>query len=178
MLLVGGIGYEIFSTPEFMISLETKKEIQIYTHLIIREDEHTLYGFGDRKSLDLFRLVISVSGVGPKVGLSLLSASPTQMLANALASGDLRILTAASGVGKKLAERIALEVRGKVPPHLLGGEVPRQTVSTVSTDEAEMALITLGFRENQVRLVLGVIAAENPEASTQELIKLGLKALK
>ncbi|MEZ0347461.1 MAG: Holliday junction branch migration protein RuvA, partial [Thermus sp.] len=116
----------------------------------------------------------SVSGVGPKVALSLLSALTPRLLAQALAQGDLRLLTAASGVGRRLAERIALELKGKVPPSLLTG----QKVESQAAEEAILALTALGFKEGQARGVVLDLLAKRPSANAQELIKEALKRLR
>lgn len=176
VLLVGGVGLEASCPASTLAQLSEGQEAALHTKLVVREDDLSLFGFADERSLELFELLLSVSGVGPKVALNLLSSQTPALLARALAEGDLRLLTAAQGVGKKLAERIALELRGKVPAHLMGegGHLVRSS----QTEEAELALITLGFREGQVRSVVAEIAQKNPEAGTQELIKLALKALR
>ncbi|GEM85136.1 MAG: Holliday junction ATP-dependent DNA helicase RuvA [Meiothermus sp.] len=176
VLLVGGVGLEASCPASTLAQLSEGQDAVLHTKLVVREDDLSLFGFSDERSLELFELLLSVSGVGPKVALNLLSSQTPALLARALAEGDLRLLTAAQGVGKKLAERIALELRGKVPAHLMGegGAIVR----TAHTEEAELALITLGFRESQVRSLVAEIAQKNPEAGTQELIKLALKALR
>lgn len=176
VLLVGGVGLEASCPASTLAQLSEGQEVTLHTKLVVREDDLSLFGFADERSLELFELLLTVSGVGPRVALNLLSSQTPALLARALTEGDLRLLTAAQGVGKKLAERIALELRGKVPAHLMGegGAIVRST----HTQEAELALVTLGFRESQVRSVVAEIAQKNPEAGTQELIKLALKALR
>jgi Holliday junction DNA helicase RuvA len=176
VILVGGVGFQVYAPATTLAALVLGQEGTVHTLLVVREDDLSLYGFADERSLELFELVLSVSGVGPKVALNLLSSQPPALLARALAEGDLRLLTAAQGVGKKLAERIALDLRGKVPAHLMGEG--GALVQTRTTEEAELALITLGFREGQVRSMVAEIAHKNPQAGTQELIKLALKALR
>ncbi|RDI95529.1 Holliday junction branch migration protein RuvA [Meiothermus sp. QL-1] len=176
VLLVGGVGLEVGCPAPALAGLAEGQEAAFYTRLVVREDELALYGFPDEQSLELFELLLSVSGVGPRVALSLLSAQSPALLARALAEGDLRLLTAAPGVGRKLAERMALELKGRIPPHLLGEG--KGLVRTPQAEEAELALLTLGFREGQVRSVVAELARKNPGASTQELIKLALKALR
>jgi holliday junction DNA helicase RuvA len=176
VVVAGGVGFQAYCSANTLATLTPGQEAAIYNVLIVKEDGISLYGFSDERSLELFELLLSVSGVGPKVALNLLSSQTSAMLARALTEGDLRLLTAAQGVGKKLAERIALELRGKVPAHLMGEG--GALVQTRTTEEAELALITLGFRETQVRTVVADIAHKNPEAGTQELIKLALKALR
>lgn len=176
VVLVSGVGFRAYCPSSTLASLSVGQEATLHTLLVVREDDLSLFGFADERSLELFELLLSVSGVGPKVALNLLSSQTPALLARALAEGDLRLLTAAQGVGKKLAERIALDLRGKVPAHLMGEG--GTLVQNRTTEEAELALVTLGFREGQVRSVVAEIAQKNPEASTQEIIKLALKALR
>ncbi|TBH20801.1 Holliday junction branch migration protein RuvA [Thermus thermamylovorans] len=174
LLLVGGVGFLLQAPQPFLQGLREGQEAEAYTHLQLREEGPLLYGFPDEESLLLFELLLSVSGVGPKAALALLSALGPRLLARALAEGDLRLLTAASGVGKRLAERIALELKGKVPPHLLTG----QKVESQAAEEAILALAALGFKEGQARGVVLDLLAKNPGAKAQELIKEALKRLR
>ncbi|MFN4072602.1 MAG: Holliday junction branch migration protein RuvA [Thermus sp.] len=174
LLLVKGVGFLVQAPQAFLQSLKEGQEVAVHTHLQLREEGLSLYGFPDEESLLLFELLLSVSGVGPKVALSLLSALTPRLLAQALAQGDLRLLTAASGVGRRLAERIALELKGKVPPSLLTGE----KVESQGAEEAILALTALGFKEGQARGVVLDLLAKNPSATAQELIKEALKRLR
>jgi holliday junction DNA helicase RuvA len=175
VVLVGGMGFQAYC-PASVLGVAVGQEIELHTLLVVREDDLSLYGFPDERNLELFSLLLSISGVGPKVALNLISSQTPGLLARALAEGDLRLLTAAQGVGKKLAERIALDLRGKVPAHLMGEG--SALVHTSHTQEAELALVTLGFREAQVRSAVAEVAQKNPQATTQELIKSALKALR
>ena len=174
LLLVNGIGFLVQAPQTLLQSLQEGQEVAVHTHLQLREEGLFLYGFPDEESLLLFELLLSVSGVGPKVALSLLSALTPKLLARALAEGDLRLLTSASGVGRKLAERLALELKGKLPPHLLTGE----KVASEAAEEAVLALAALGFKEGQARGVVLDLLARNPKAKAQELIKEALKRLR
>ncbi|WP_234555012.1 Holliday junction branch migration protein RuvA [Thermus caliditerrae] len=174
LLLVGGVGFLLQAPLPFLQTLREGQEAEAYTHLQVREDGLFLYGFPDEQSLALFELLLSVSGVGPKAALALLSALGPKLLARALAEGDLRLLTSASGVGKRLAERIALELKGKVPAHLVSGE----KVASQAAEEAVLALAALGFKEGQARAVVLDLLAQNPEAKAQELLKEALKRLR
>ncbi|WP_038040492.1 Holliday junction branch migration protein RuvA [Thermus tengchongensis] len=174
LLLVGGVGFLLQAPLPFLQSLREGQEAEAYTHLQLREDGLFLYGFPDEPSLALFELLLSVSGVGPKAALALLSALGPKLLARALAEGDLRLLTSASGVGKRLAERIALELKGKVPPSLLTG--PK--VESEAAEEAILALTALGFKEGQARGVVLDLLVKRPSAKAQELIKEALKRLR
>ncbi len=174
LLLVGGVGFLVQAPSPFLQALREGEEVGVHTHLQVREDGLFLYGFPEEESLALFELLLSVSGVGPKVALALLSALSPKLLARALAEGDTRLLTSASGVGRRLAERIALELKGKVPPHLLTGE----KVESEAALEAVMALAALGFKEGQARAVVLDLLRRNPKAKAQELIKEALKRLR
>ncbi|WP_038055448.1 Holliday junction branch migration protein RuvA [Thermus amyloliquefaciens] len=173
LLGVGGVGFLLQAPLTFLQTLQEGQEAEAYTHLQLREDGLFLYGFPDEESLALFELLLSVSGVGPKVALALLSALGPKLLARALAEGDLRLLTSASGVGRKLAERIALELKGKVPAQLVG-----EAAAGEAAEEAVLALAALGFREGQARAVVLDLLAKNPKAKAQELIKEALKRLR
>jgi len=174
LLLVGGVGFFLQAPGPFLASLREGQEVAVHTHLQLKEEGLSLYGFPDEESLTLFELLLSVSGVGPKVALSLLSALTPKLLARALAEGDLRLLTSASGVGRKLAERLALELKGKLPPHLLTGE----KVESQAAEEAILALVALGFKEGQARSAVLDLLAQNPKAKAQDLIKEALKRLR
>ncbi|WP_243028267.1 Holliday junction branch migration protein RuvA [Thermus albus] len=174
LLLVGGVGFWVQAPSPFLESLKEGQEVAVHTHLELKEEGLFLYGFPEEESLLLFRLLLSVSGVGPKVALSLLSALTPRLLAQALAQGDVRLLSGASGVGKRLAERMALELKGKVPSHLLTGE----KVESQRAEEAILALTALGFKEGQARSVVLDLLAQRPQAQAQELIKEALKRLR
>lgn len=174
LLLVGGVGFFLQAPSPFLQALKEGEEVAVHTHLRLQEEGLALYGFPEEESLALFDLLLSVSGVGPKVALALLSALPPRLLARALAEGDLRLLTSASGVGKRLAERLALELKGKVPPQLLAGE----KVESEAAEEAVLALAALGFKEGQARAIVLELLSRNPKARVQELIKEALKRLR
>ena len=174
LLLVGGVGFFLQAPGPFLQALQEGQEVGVHTHLLLKEEGLSLYGFPEEASLRLFELLLSVSGVGPKVALALLSALGPGLLAQALAHGDLRLLTSASGVGRKLAERLALELKDKVPKGLLAGE----KVESQEAEEAVLALAALGFKESQARSVVLDLLAKNPKAKAQELIKEALRRLR
>ena len=174
LLLVGGVGFQIQAPGPFLQALQEGQEVGIHTHLLLKEEGLSLYGFPDEESLRLFELLLSVSGVGPKVALALLSTLSPRLLAQALAQGNLKLLTSASGVGRKLAERLALELKEKVPKDLLAGE----KVESQEAEEAVLALAALGFKEGQARSVVLDLLAKNPKAKAQELIKEALRRLR
>ncbi len=174
LLRVGGVGFWLEMPRSQAGRLKEGEEEEVYTHLRLKEEGLSLYGFLDPESLELFELLLGVNGVGPKVALSLLDLGPG-LLAQALAQGDPKPLTLASGVGRRLAERIALELKGKLPPHLLP-HLPQGLGQ--AAEEAILGLAALGFPEGRARAAVLEILAQNPEAQAPELIKEALRRLK
>ncbi len=111
---VTGIGYKLFTSQNTIKIMRKGDMVKAYTHLIVKEDDLVLYGFADRDELHMFKLLLSVSGVGPKAGVSLLSQYKANEIATAIISKDIVKLTKASGIGKKIAERIVLELKDKI----------------------------------------------------------------
>ncbi|MBQ2266358.1 MAG: Holliday junction branch migration protein RuvA, partial [Clostridia bacterium] len=148
------------------------------TYMVVREDAMDLYGFYDTEELDAFKLITSVSGVGSKIGLALLSEFTASQLTLYIASNDPKALTAASGVGIKLAQRIVLELKDKIGS-LEGGDtidikaVGNATVNT-NSKEAVAALVALGYSQSEASLV---VSKQDQSLSVEELIKLSLKSL-
>ena len=173
----GGVGFKCFT------SLNTAKTVgsvgsavSLFTHLSVKEDALDLYGFATHDELDCFRLLISVSGVGPKAVLSELSP---QKLALAVAAGDVKAITKANGVGKKIAERIALELKDKLVG-TVGGEIAADIGSAASiveesaSAEAVAALVSLGFSQSDAAVAVGSM---DKSLTADEMIRLGLKQL-
>ncbi|OGF54958.1 MAG: Holliday junction DNA helicase RuvA [Candidatus Fraserbacteria bacterium RBG_16_55_9] len=174
---VGGIGYRIYT------SRVTREEhynrtglIKLYTHLHVREDEITLYGFSTPEERELFELLLTVTGVGPKVALGILSATTPQRLQEAIVSESTTSLTGIKGIGKKTAERLILELRDKIARIPLGGKpLPAYT----RRDEVALRALTrsLGFGEREARQALEEARATHGEMQTEELIKRALELL-
>ena len=182
VVVAGGVGYEVQCPAPALAKLVVGQNAEFSTRFVVREDAQLLFGFSDADSLKLFDLLTSVSGVGPKLGLSLLSAMPVSALAQGLLSGDAKLLSSVSGVGKKTAERLVLELQGKVPEHLAagtaaGGKRAPAPASTASRDAVE-ALLALGFREAQVRGVVAALVSGDPALETDALIRKALGQLR
>src|SRR6266481_9035000 len=148
---VGGVGYEVFIPLSSYDKLPAAGQpIRILTHLAVREDAHVLYGFMTRAERDMFRLLINnVSGIGPKLALNVLSGMNVTALRGAVAGGDVKTLSQISGVGKKTAERIVVELRDKIgPAGAWEAESARRGLSAVDqkTNDAVLALVALGFK--------------------------------
>ena len=180
VVLTGGVGYEVLCPASTLAKLKPGDVAELHTRLVVREDAWTLFGFSETDSLKLFELLTSVTGVGPKLGLALLSAMPVSALAQGLLSGDSKLLSSVSGVGKKTAERLVLELQNKVPEHLaapmVGGQ--RQRVVSTAGQDAVDALLALGFRDAQVRSVVSELLSQDPEQNADQLIRKALGRLR
>ncbi len=182
VLLVSGVGYELLCAASTLGRLSLNAPAELHTRLVVREDSMTLYGFLDTDSLRLFDLLTGVSGIGPKLALALLSAMPPSALAQGLLSADTALLSSVSGVGKKTAERLVLELQNKVPEHLAAGSVGKgagaaAVVSTAGRDAVD-ALLALGFRDAQVRAVVAELLSQDATLSPDALIRRGLGKLR
>lgn len=172
----GGIGYDISVPGNSSLYLRSEgDEVICYTAMIVREDDVSLYGFADRESLEFFRLLITVSGVGAKAAMAVLSALTSSQLRQAIAFEDDKAIATANGVGKKTAQRIVLELKDKVSADDVS--VPeQQTVSAVSDDartEAVNGLVALGYSRAEAFNALAGAEA----ATVEEYIKKALKNL-
>ena len=183
VVVAGGVGYEVQCPNATLAKLVVGQTAELHTRFVVREDAQLLFGFSDTDSLRLFDLLTSVSGVGPKLGLALLSAMPVSALAQGLLTGDAKLLSSVSGVGKKTAERLVLELQGKVPEHLAagapstGGGKKVALTSTASRDAVD-ALLALGFREANVRSAVSELLAADPDSSADTLIRKALGKLR
>jgi len=171
----GGVGYQVALSSETASELftQTNQEVFLYIYTVVREDTLDLYGFKTAAEKDFFEKVIAVSGIGPKSGLAIVSVAPLNQLKSAIASGDTSFLTKVSGVGKKSAQKIVLELQDKLSAELL---VSGETDSNYHQDtEVLQALISLGYREVEIR---AVIKSLDPEIiGTEARLKAALKAL-
>ncbi len=170
IVLVGGIGYVVSVTPTTITGLAPGDHITLWTHLSVREDALDLYGFLHRNELELFRLLIGISGIGPKSALNVLSLADVSTLARAVASGDGSYLTKVSGVGKKLAEKIVLELRDK-----MGGLVGDSADIPHKETEALDALEALGYAPRDTRELVRTLAQDH--ATTEAIIRKALQTL-
>ncbi|MEE0409815.1 MAG: Holliday junction branch migration protein RuvA [Clostridia bacterium] len=177
----GGVGYRIYTSLNCIEKAgSTGSEITVYTYLNVREDAMELYGFISEDERKMFMLLISVSGVGPKAGLALLSVATPDRLATAIVTGDEKLITKASGVGPKAAKRIILELKDKIDNDVLGIDAegvilsPAEEVIADSRAEAMSALVALGYSSQEAKQVLVKLDAS---LSTEELIKKALTQL-
>jgi len=178
---VQGVGYEALIPLSSFDKLPTPgHEVMLLTHLAIREDAHVLYGFMSTAERDMFRLLINtVSGIGPKIALNVLSGMNVTALRGAVAKGDVKALSQISGVGKKTAERIVVELKDKIGP-AGAWEASSAQRSLSDTDQkigdAVAALVALGFKPIEAHeTVRGVQAALGPQAGVEDLVRGSLK---
>jgi Holliday junction DNA helicase RuvA len=179
---VGGVGYEVLIPLSSFDKLPARGgDITILTHLSIREDAHVLYGFMSAAEREMFRLLIhTVSGIGPKIALNILSGINIGALRSAVAGGDVKSLSQISGVGKKTAERIVVELRDKLgkTASIEPGSGTRAALSAEDQkfSDAVSALIALGFRQPEAHeAIRGGQALLGKEASVEQLVRTALK---
>ncbi len=176
-----GIGYQIASGNPYHYSSKMNQEVKIFVHQVIREDAHTLYGFNSLEAKQLFLRLISVSGIGPKSGLAIMANDDHEGLIAAIESGDITYLTKFPGVGKKTAQQLILDLKGKLGELAGGltGEVPMELFTTSENpvlEEAIAALQALGYSERETKKVHKQLLQE-PVQSTDEYLRAGLKLM-
>jgi len=176
----GGVGYRVFTSLHTLSRLgEVGSRVKVYTYLHVREDLLDLYGFCDPEELNCFKMLLSVSGVGPKVALSLLSQLTPGQFAVCVVTRDAKSLTRASGVGAKMAQRILLELQDKITNEQLTGsdafEPPMAPLGSGKTQEALNALIVLGYSKAEGQQALRQIQTDG--LTLEEIIKEALKKL-
>ena len=169
---VNGVGYEITLTTLDFEKVNLEDEIKFYTYHSIRENSEELYGFLSLAAKKLFELLISVQGIGPKAAIAILSLAEPEEVRNAIANADAAFVAKASGVGKKSAERVIVDLKDKVgiPTHY--GKTVVESAEITGKDEALDALIALGFPLKEATQALSGV---DPSLSTEERIKLALK---
>jgi Holliday junction DNA helicase RuvA len=173
VLLVGGVGYKVFMEPSRCIDIEAEQELALYTHQHVREDMLDLYGFRSMEELEMFELLLTISGVGPKSALGVIAIASVTDLKDSIARGDSSLLVKVSGIGKKTAERVVLELRDKVDSLVSGDYLASgNQVDSNSSDEID-ALLALGYSSQQARDALKKV---NPDVSDSgERIRAALR---
>ncbi len=180
---VAGIAYEVEVSAGVLQTLpRVGEEMRLHTHFVVREDAQLLYGFSSKSERELFRAFIKISGVGPKLGLSLISALDPQSLNAAVRNNDVSMLTKVPGVGKKTAERLMVELKNRMDSLTESGAVPINVVSVDGADagiavEAEDALIALGYRPAEANRAVNQALADTDGTPTAEaLVRLALRS--
>lgn len=178
---VQGVGYEVLIPLSSYDKLPAAgQEVQLLTHLAVREDAHVLYGFMSGAERDMFRLLIqTVSGIGPKLALNILSGMNLTALRGAVATGDVKALSKISGVGKKTAERIVMELKDKVGAAGAWEAASSQrglSAADQKVNDAMLALIALGYKQVEAHdAVRGALAALGEQATIEDLVRVCLK---
>ncbi|MCM1985134.1 Holliday junction branch migration protein RuvA [Lyngbya confervoides] len=171
-LEVNSIGYDLWVTARFVQTLPALGEVcQVFTHLQVRDDQWLLYGFGSAAERDLFRQLTSVSGIGSQLALGLLDTLPMPDLVQAIVSGNTRLLSQAPGVGKKTAERIALELKAKLSDWRdRSGLITQPSAGPVGAvlEEVEMTLLALGYSSQEVMQALRTVGQTQALAKQED----------
>ena len=175
----GGVGFACYTTAATISKLKLGTEQTLYTYCNIREDAFDIFGFATREEQNAFRMLLGVSGVGPKVALAILSVLSPDRLSLAVMTGDEKALAAASGVGKKVAQRVILELRDKIGKSAqtldFSGGAAAVPPPTGKAAEATAALAALGFRPTEIGLALRGIDVEG--LPVNEIVRLALRAM-
>lgn len=178
----GGVGYACKTTTNTLAALHKNESAKLYTYLHVREELFELYGFASENELNCFQMLIGVSGVGPKAALAILSSTTPERLAAAIITGDEKALTGAPGVGKKIAQRVILELKDKLAKGQLGtptaesiGVTGVTVIPENKSSEAAAALAVLGYTPLEISAALKDISLE--ELSLEAIIKQALKKM-
>ena len=174
-----GVGFRCFTSHKTLAQLpKLNDNVMLYTYMAVREDACDLYGFFDTNELDFFKMIISVNGIGPKLGISILSDFTPEQVALYITSGDAKALSKANGVGAKTAQRIVLELKDKISGSMLNSaasiEMVGNAVPKGNAAEAIEALIAIGFTQADASKC---VARLDPSLSVEEIIKQSLKTI-
>lgn len=171
-----GIGYFIYISLQTYSQIPDRENILLQTHLVIREDAHILYGFYSKLERELFKLLISVSGVGPSIAITMLSSMTTEQIQHAIASQDVALIKSVKGIGEKTAQRVIVDLKDKIQKTF---NISNDLLTTDNTikNETLIALEVLGFSRKISEKTVLTLLKENPDISLEELIKQALKKL-
>jgi holliday junction DNA helicase RuvA len=176
VLETGGIGYCINISLYTYGAITNSESCRIWIHEAIREDAHVLFGFSGRDERELFRLLISVSGIGPNTARVMLSSLNPAALGNAISEGDVNTLKSVKGIGLKTAQRVIVDLKDKIGKQSISGEIITFSDNTAH-DEALSALVMLGFAKNSATKVIDNLVKENRSLPVEELVRQALKIL-
>ena len=178
----GGVGYACATTNHTLSHLKQGARAKLYTYLNVKEDAMDLFGFYSQNELNSFKMLIGVSGVGPKAALAILSAGTPDQLALAVVTGDEKTLTAAPGIGKKIAQRIILELKDKMAKQTANGldfsggtNVPAAAILSNKASDAAQALAVLGYSGQEINAALKGVDVEH--LSLEEIVRQSLKKM-
>lgn len=175
ILEIGGVGYQVFVPPTLYAELVTTAPVELYIHDHIKEEARDLYGFKTLDELEMFELLLSISGVGPKSALGIMAISSVEELKASIATGDVAMLNKVSGIGKKTAERIVLELREKISTIAFDSSASTGSLATNAQSDEIDALIALGYSLQQSREALKSI--DQSVTKSGERIREALKII-
>ena len=171
-----GVGYLLHISLQTFSALPDDENVRLFAHLSVREDAHTLYGFISKTEREVFKLLISVSGVGPSIARTMLSSMSSEEVQNAIATENVTLIQSVKGIGAKTAQRVIVDLKDKI---LKTFDIDELSINSSNTnkDEALSALDVLGFNRKQSEKVVSAVLKENQEASVEQIIKSALKNL-
>jgi len=171
-----GLGYHVNISLQTFANIPDQENLKLYTYLVIREDAHILFGFYSKTEREIFKMLISVSGVGPSIGMTMLSSMDTEEIQHAIGNEDVSKIQSVKGIGLKTAQRVIVDLKDKI---LKSFEISEDLPSSNNTIkiEALSALEVLGFSRKKIEKVIQVILQNSPDISLEELIKQALKNL-
>lgn len=171
-----GVGYFLNISLNTYSQLPSSENIKLFSHLIVKDDAHILYGFVTRAERDVFRLLITVSGVGASTARTMLSSLTPEQVVDAIATNDIKTIQSVRGIGSKTSQRMVLDLKDKILKEYDVSSISSQP-SNSNKIEALSALETLGFNRKKAEKVCDAVVKENPQASAEMIIKLALKKL-
>ncbi|QLE01456.1 Holliday junction branch migration protein RuvA [Galbibacter sp. BG1] len=171
-----GLGYQVHISLNTYSKISSSESLQLYTYLQVKEDSHTLYGFADKAEREIFKLLISVSGIGASIARTMLSSLDPVQVRDAIASSDVATIQSVKGIGAKTAQRVIIDLKDKVLKIYDIDEVFTKQDNT-NKDEALSALEVLGFTRKQAEKVVDKIVKTDPDLSVENIIKNALKNL-
>ncbi|MDP3741101.1 MAG: Holliday junction branch migration protein RuvA [bacterium] len=167
------VGYRVFVIPQILLSSQPNSKISLYTHTHVREDQLSLYGFSTMPELDFFELLLTVSGVGPKVAMSIMSIADLEVIKSGILNGDAAVFTKVSGVGRKTADRLIMELKDKIGETAMAAEEFKE-ISQTHADAMDV-LLALGYSRSEARGALQGVPKDVTDS--EEKIRLALRAL-
>ncbi len=170
-----GVGYLIHISLHTYSGLSGKKQAIVFVHQIVREDAQLLYGFAGKDEREIFRLLLSVSGVGANTARTMLSSLSPAEIKESILSGNIKLLNNVKGIGAKTAQRIIVDLKDKVGKSDLSEDF-LSAANNTNREEALSALVMLGFAKNTIEKVLDKLLKDDPQASVEDLVKMALKS--
>ncbi len=185
LLDVNGVGYEVQAPMTTFYRLPgLGQEVVLHTHLSITENLHQLFGFSEQRDRSLFRTLIKVNGVGPKLAIAILSGMEADDIARCVRDDNINALTKVPGIGKKTAERLVIELRDRLKNWDMpqGDMLAHSEIQSIATDndvfaEAESALIALGYKPVEAAKMVSLASKQKPDAKSEELIRIALRSI-